>query len=102
MIVKWKSDGPTRFVTEWRGMKLSLYHVGTHWRLMVTAEYPASVLECNGKGDVLVHQHWATSRHAMEAIDAAMDRAVTQLAAEGIKARQRPAATPLRLAAVHA
>lgn len=83
-------------------MKLSLDHVSTHWRLTVTAESPIAVLACNGKGDALVHQHWATPRHAMEAIDAAMARVVTQLAAEGIKARQRSVVTPLRLVAVHA
>ena len=98
MIVKWKSDGPERLATEWRGMILSLERVGTHWRLAVVAKSASDVLECNGKCEALVHQHWASPRHAMEAIDAAMDRAVTHLAATGIVAQQRPVGVPLRLA----
>ena len=99
MIVKWKSDvALDRFVTEWRGMILSLEHHGTHWRLTVVSKSASDVLECNGKCEALVHQHWASPRHAMEAIDAAMDRAVTQLASTGIVAQQRPVGAPLRLA----
>ena len=92
MIVKWKSDGPERFVTEWRGMRLTLQRVGAvpPWALTVAAEHPSDVLDVNGATELMMTNRWATSRHAMSDVDTVMENVVLQLAAQGVTARQRP------------
>ena len=91
MIVKWKSDGPERFVTEWRGMRLTLERAGvaTPWTLTVASENPSDVLAVNGAAELAMPNRWATARHAMSDIDTVMENVVLQLAAAGPRARQR-------------
>ena len=103
MIVKWRSDGPERFVTEWRGMALSLVHlpVTGKWGMTLVAQGGAT-LECNGLPGAIVRQHWDTARQAMDAVDAVMDRVVVvRLAAQGVVATQRRT-TLLKREALHA
>lgn len=101
MIVNWKSDGPERFVTEWRGMAFSLLRLPTgQWGMTVVAQGGA-MLECNGLPGAIIKQRWATDRQAMQAVDAAMERVVARLATEGVVARQRRTVFPQRLAVQH-
>jgi hypothetical protein len=91
MIVNWKSDGPERFVTEWRGMALILSHLPSgQWGLGVVTSRLEGVLVCNGLPGAVIRQRWATHRQAMQAIDTVMERVVARLATEGVVAKQRP------------
>ena len=61
MIVNWKSDGPERFVTEWRGMYLDLTRLPSgRWGLVVTADAEGAVLACNSSLGAVVRQRWDT------------------------------------------
>ena len=86
MIVKWKAVTLDLFQTEWRGMTLSLHRTSRGlWKLKVDAS--EGVLEATGTQQLVTKDKWATSKQAIEAVDAEMTRIIMSTK---VVAQQRP------------
>ena len=80
MIVKWKQVSQDLVQTEWRGMLLQLERTSYgDWRLVVTAS--EGVLSVNDAASVITKERWATSKLAVDAVDAVMSRIVVSTVA---------------------